>query len=363
MVGIAPCKWVGWGYNVRTRMPSVLHSPCFALLAGLCIPLAAQDGQTVAPEPAEDMVEDVVDASAVMQGQASDAEEAQPGVPELSPASQEEMVQVGREFLQASTDMWYLLANVRSRKDADAAADPMTRLVARIYELDEKMSTSAVVVPDAACAGMMDTMQLRILDSLENVNEEFLSLRRIHCYGSERLIRAFRLAGKAGLFAEDDVDSLTNLPAPYTEEQAAAELARLQKLLVPDQEVHLLLVTVVDAGSANNALPRLRELDQSLRGLAPAAPRGVFADEQAPEVRRVVEPLVQTLWNIRNEIVRLAALPGYGEAAFDDFSEQLDRVFDALEVSHSVWFEDVFDASFRSDLDDAFHDNIKTANH
>lgn len=85
----------------------------------------------------------------------------------------------------------------------------------------------------------------------------------------------------------------------------------------------------------------------------------MFADERAESVRAAIEPLRQALWGIRNEIVRLAALPGYSEAKFDEFSEQLDKVYDALEATHSLWFEDVFDASFRSDLEDAYRENIK----
>lgn len=342
---------------IRTRMKSTVQSTCFALLAGLCMPVAAQDPPAGTPE---EVPSDAADAAVISDEEVVDVEEVQPGAPELSPERQAELEQTCRDFLQASGDMWYLLANVRSKADADAAADRMSALVTRIFELDEKLSGFTVVATDAACAGMMDTMQVRILDSLENVNEEFLSLRRAHCYGSLRLIRAFRLAAKVGLFAEDDVDELTDLPEPYSAEAAAAELERLRNLLAPDQEIHLLLVTVVDSGSAKTAMQRLAELDAALRRLMPVLPRGVFADENAPEVRAVVEPLSRALWNLRNEIVRIAALPGYADAQFDDFSEQMDKVFDTLQATHSVWFEDVFDASFRSDLDDAFHDNLKS---
>ena len=334
-----------------------IQSTWFTLLAGLCIPLAAQEPPA---EGAGKAPADAADAALISDEEVVDVEEVQPGAPELTPENQAELEQTCRDFLQASGDMWYLLANVRSKADANAAADRMTALVTRIYELDEKMGSFTVVTTDAACAGMMDTMQVRILDSLENVNEEFLSLRRVHCYGSKPLMRAFRLAAKVGLFAEDDVDELTDLPEPYSAEAAAAELERLRKLQAPDQEIHLLLVTVVDGGSAQTVVPRLAALDATLRSLVPVQPRGVFAEENAPEVRAVTEPLLRVLWNLRNEIVRIAALPGYADVQFDDFSEQMNKVFDTLQATHSVWFEDVFDASFRSDLDDAFHDNLKT---
>lgn len=328
-----------------------LQSTCLALLAGLCAPVAAEDAAKVAPQPAEEDVVEVADVA--------DVEEVQPGTPPMTDGQREEMERVGREFLQASGDMWLLLSSVRSKEDADAAADRMMALVTKIYELDEKLSTSTVVAPDTACAGVLDSIQGRILDALETVDEEFHSLSRLHCYGSERLIRAFRLAGRAGLFGEEDASFLTGIPQPFTPEQAAAEIVRLGKLLEPDLQICLQLGTVRDSASAQKAVPRLRELEYNLRLLVPPQTPGVFADEREEGVRAAIEPLRQALWGIRNEIVRLASLPGYSEAPFDAFSEQLDKVYDALEVTHSLWFEDVFDASFRTDLEDAYRENIK----
>ena len=328
-----------------------IQSTCLALVAGLCVPVAAEDAADVAPQPADEDVVDVADVA--------DVEEVQPGTPPMTDEQRVEMERVGSEFLQASNDMWLLLSSVRSKNDADDAADRMMALVAKIYELDEKLSTSTVVAPDAACAGVLDNIQGRILDSLETVDEEFHSLSRLHCYGSERLLRAFRLAGRAGLFGEEDARSLAGIPQPFTPEQAAAEIARLGKLLEPDRQICLQLGTVRDSASAQQAVPHLRELEYNLLQLAPPQECGMFADERAESVRTAIEPLRQALWGIRNEIVRLAALPGYSEAAFDEFSEQLDKVYDALEATHSLWFEDVFDASFRSDLEDAYRENIK----
>ena len=339
-------------------MTSFLHSTVFALVAAVCVPASAQGPEAdtaVAPEPAEEDVLEVEDAGGVS------TEEVQPGAPPISDEERKELERVGREFLQASYEMWNLLSGVRSKADADAAADRMTALVARIYALDEKMGDSPVVATDASCNGMLDSLQVLIMDSLESVNEEFLSLRRLHCYGSERLIRAFRLAGRAGLFAEEDVDSLSSLPDPFTPQQAAAELTRLGRLQEQDRNIAKLLATVVDSASAQAAVTRLGELCVALRELTPRERQGVFPDERATEVQAVVEPLRRALWGIRNEIVRLAALPGYAGKPFDSFSEQLDDVFSALEGAHSVWFEDVFDASFRSDLEDAFHENLKTS--
>lgn len=60
--------------------------------------------------------------------------------------------------------------------------------------------------------------------------------------------------------------------------------------------------------------------------------------------------------------MRIASLPGYDEMPYDNFSDALDRVYENLANSHSTWFEDVFDASFRSDLDEALHENVTTSN-
>lgn len=343
-------------YNGRTRMIAVPHSVAFAVLLGLWALPAAAAADGAAPDPADEEIseEEVLDVS--------DVEDVQPGVPAMSEEDRSRMNALGQEFLATSSDMWFLLAGVRSREEADAAADEFTRLVAKTYELDEKMSQCPVVVGEGACAGTLDNMQVQILDSLENVNVEFTCLCRLRCYGSEKLIKAFRLAGKAGLFADEDVDSLTALPRTYTDDEAAAELARLKNLLAPDRALHELLATVKDAASAEAARARLAELDKELRALLPGQPAGVFKDERAAGVTAVTAPLERALWDLRNEIVRIAGLRGYSQEEFDEFSDELDNVFQTIEDVHAVWFQDVFDPSFRSDLEDAFQENVKTAN-
>lgn len=288
-------------------------------------------------------------------------------LPQLS--QQEEIC---RDFLQSVSDLWFLLSGISNRQDADSQAAPFRDLVHRICLLDEQLSASATnsglpaeveaeVHEDAAAAAAaekLDTLQLRILESFDDVNTEFLGLCRLQCYGSSKLARAFEEAAETGMFSEESVE-LLRAPRRFNTKEAEAELVRLKRLEEPDRAVLHVLEQVKDAPSAQKAVAALNQLAERFKALVPAeeTANSEFSDASRANVSTAFEPISPLLWGIRTELVRIAALPGYDTEPYDRFSDALNTVFDALGATHRSWFDDVFDSSFRADLDDAIMEN------
>lgn len=291
----------------------------------------------------------------------------------LPPLSQQEMI--CRDFLQSVSDLWFLLSGISNQKDADAQAAPFRDLVHRICLLDEQLSSSstnsglpaeveAEVHEDAdaaQAAEMLDALQLRILESFEDVNTEFLGLCRQQCYGSAKLAKAFEEAAETGMFAEDSV-RLLHAPRCFNTTEAEAELVRLKHLEEPDRAVLHVLEQVKDVASAQKAVAALTRISERFKTLLPAEDTAdsEFADASRAQVRTAFEPISPLLWGIRTELVRIAALPGYDSEPYDRFSDALNTVFDDLDATHRSWFDDVFDSSFRADLDEAIMENASS---
>ena len=267
--------------------------------------------------------------------------------------------QLGQAFLQTASEMWMLLSGVSSKQDADAAAARFSELVRITFELDNRLSSLPLIAPEAECVGMMDSVQLRILETMDDLHVEFLSICRARCYGSESLVKAFEQAIELGMFAEEDRELLESPGAPLSAEEALAEIARLNRLEAPDREVLHVLEQVQDEEEASKAAVKLTSLSLQLKPLIPAEDmeHREFAPEAAAAAQAVLAPLEPILWAIRSEIVRIAALPGYEAETYDDFSVALDLVFESLGATHTNLFDSVFDASFRTDLDNALREN------
>lgn len=279
--------------------------------------------------------------------------------PEPVSAESNEARQLGMEFLQTASEMWMMLSGVSSKQDADRVAGRFSELVKRTFELDNRLSSLPLVSPEAECVGMMDSVQLRILETMDDLHVEFLSICRAHCYGSERLTLAFEQAIELGMFAEEDRELLQEPGEPLSESESMAEIVRLDRLEQPDREVLDVLVTVQDEQAASKAAVKLTSLSLLFKTLMPAQDvdnRG-FAPTSAEAAREVQAQLEPILWSIRSEIVRIAALPGYEAETYDDFSVALDLVFESLDATHAQLFDSVFDASFRTDLDNALREN------
>lgn len=281
---------------------------------------------------------------------------------------------VGLEFLKATSDMWFLLSGIGNKEEADLAAPRFLELVQRIMELDELLSrlpmvpvvdTSVDAESDAVhVVGMMDGVHLRILEAFEDLNTEFLGLCRQRCYHSERLRVAFCQAVASGMFSEEDVELLQSPPAPLDAEESRHEIVRLKRLVNPVRALLESLELVQDVESADKAAERLMVLTERLQKLMPETYQlnRTFADMTEPAVQEAIAPLIPLLWGIRSEIVRIASLPGYNTEPYNTFADALDSAFESLGETHGFCFENVFDASFRSDLDDAVRENATTSN-
>lgn len=297
-----------------------------------------------------------------------------------APASVEAMTPqeiICRDFLQSVSDLWFLLSGIGNRAEADAQAAPFTELVHRICLLDEQLSASstasglpveveAEVHEDAEIAEKaerLDALQLRILESFDDINAEFLSLCRVQCYGSAKLVKAFTEAAETGMFAEDSLLTLQGQGDSPTDKETEAELARRRNLEAPDRAVLTVLQQVKDASSAQRAVAALTQLAGNLRQLVPekVLDNRSFSDAARARARAAYEPISPLLWGIRTELVRIAALPGYDTESYDSFSDALNAVFENIGATHSEWFDDVFDASFRSDLDEALQENAPSS--
>lgn len=266
---------------------------------------------------------------------------------------------LSEQFLRTAHEMWFLLSGISSREDADKAAPRFLEQVKLTFELDNRLSNMPLISPETECVGMMDGIQMRILETLDDLHAEFLSLCRANCYGSEQLSAVFEQAVQMGLFAETDVELLHQTPVvPLTEEESENEILRIERLLSPDREVLDILEDVQDAESAAEAVAELMQLTQRFKPLEPATDMGsrAFTPETAMKAREAMAPIEPVLWAIRSEIVRIAAIPGYEAETFDSFSDALDAIFELLGSTHRRLFESVFDASFRSDLESALQE-------
>lgn len=268
-------------------------------------------------------------------------------------------LEVGRDLLQTTNDLWLLLAGICNREQADKGALPFTKLTTRLIELDTELTTACMDHEVLVSPESEQLMDLRIGSAFEELLDEFNSICCAHCYGSPSLTRAFRAAIETGFFPEEALAHLQEQNPPYDATEESLELARLRNLLEPDEEVLRTLTEVKDPKSAEQAVGKLRKLSTALTNLMP--PRAYlnrnFADGSAPNVVATRVPLERLLWNIRAELVRIAGLPGYDAASYDNFSDVLNSVFDGLSKTHTTWFNDVFDSSFRSDIAEALEES------
>lgn len=288
-----------------------------------------------------------------------------------APATEATADEVGNMFLNTTSNMWFLLSGIRDRDDADRAAERFSELAKEVFRLDEQFSNMSMnstvqdIDDEDDCAGRLDELQVRILESFEDLNNEFASLCRVHCYGSRKLSQAFQEAVATGMFTEDDMVLLQEVQGPLSEEETRQELARLQRLEEPDRAVLNVLEKVRDAASAEKAVPELARLTRSLLMLQPEQDMTYrsIPDSSVESVRTAFAPIEPVLWGIRNELVRIAGLPDYETEPYDNFSAALESVFDSLGRTHNSFFEAVFDACFRDDMDAAVQEKATTSSH
>ncbi len=267
-----------------------------------------------------------------------------------------------RDLLMATNELWFLLSGIRDKADADRAAQRFGELVSQVSKLDDDLVLGG---EEPQQQESLDQLRYQIMDAYCSVDSEFGGLCRVRCYGSQELVDAFQSAVAGGMFDADDLP-LLEIHRPFSEEEARRELVRLKRLAVPDRALLECLRLVVDSDSAQQTAPELARLTALLRRLMPEnqLKNRNFHNTSAPAVRAVREPVESLLWGIRSEIVRIVALPGYSDEPYDSFSDTLDTVYEALGETHHGCFDDVFDESFRIDLDEAYRENNRatTAN-
>lgn len=303
-------------------------------------------------------------------------------VPSAAPGERESLAaaatqeQICQEFLQTTSDLWFLLSGISNREDADRAADRFLALVHRICLLDERLSSSSTATglpleveeevegrDSSQGSELIESLQVRILESFEDINGEFTGICRLRCYGSEKLTHAFVAAGESGIFPDEALAMLNKPTLPLNENESQEELVRIKRLAEPDRALLDTLRSVNDVATASKATGQLAVLTQRLQSLVP--PRGLgrrsFDSKSQQRAHAASAPLERMLWDIRTELVRIASLPGYDAAAYDAFSDALNAVYESLGATHCRLFDTVFDASFRSDLDEALNENARTA--
>ncbi len=338
-------------YNTRVIMGRLF------LNAGLPLLLAqAASAQGVASAAAELSAEETVPATRPEPALAAPAEGQGNALGAAAVAALEkDPVNAYRDLLVATNELWFLLSGIRDKADADNAARRFGELVSRVNKMDEEL---VLMGDEPQQRESLDQLRYQIMDAYCSVDSEFGGLCRVRCYGSQELVDAFQSAVAGGMFDADDLPLLEE-HKPFTEEEAGAEIARIRQLAEPDRALLENLRRVTDAASAQTLVPELARLTSALRALQPDSKlsKRNFADRSDPTVREVSEPVESLLWGIRSEIVRIAALPGYSDEPYDAFSDTLDEVYAAIGETHIEWFEDVFDESFRIDLDEAYREN------
>ena len=281
-----------------------------------------------------------------------------PGAAESEPTAVQVQRDSGRELVCMCHDMWFLLSAVSDKKQADAAAPLFRSLIDRTIVLTEQLYKEG-----GQDVEILNEMQENLEDSLAELTDEFDSLCKIRCFGSDKLIVEFRYAMEVGMFT-DDYETLLDEPEPHlTEAETKAELGRFKRLVEPDTAVLIALQNVKDAESAGNIAHKLQSLAERLNALIPeeSLQNRDFSPTAGKRARKAYAPLEPLLWGIRAEIVRIASLPGYHKTDFDHFSDALENVFRSLAETHYHFFDEVFDDSFHSDLDEALRENATTS--
>ena len=275
-------------------------------------------------------------------------------------AAAQENERLGARLFQVTNEMWLLLSGVVDRPSADAAAERFRQLAEQSAGMSDRLFDETSKALDLET---LDQDTYRIAEAYEDLSYEFESLCRTHCYGSSSLISAFLGAMRLGIFSDDSAEHLRLSSMMLNDHEAEVELLRLQSLVEPDSELLGILSRVMDEKAARDAVPELRDISNRLRRVLPSLHLDVrnFAEKHHHPLHEVCKKLEPLLWKIRTEIVRIVSLPGYDKEPFDDFSDALDSVFESLGDTHSECFEGVFDASFRSDLDDALHEEAPTS--
>ncbi len=266
-------------------------------------------------------------------------------------------ISVPEQMLAVTNEMWRLLCSVVNKETADQSANRFGQLVHMSWKLSESMFEG-----EAQDVESLDARTYRIAEVYEEASYEFDSLCKTQCYGSAALVNEFLKAMELGVFGDEEREKLQLTHVLLSPADAQREVARLRRMEEVDGELVEQLGRVQDAKSAAAAVGPIVALAGRMNEGRPAHRfgRSNIPETIRPEFLQVCKQLEPVLWKIRNEIVRIVALDGYDREPFDSFSDALDSMYESMSLTHGECFDDVFDASFRMDLDDALHGNIIT---
>ncbi len=261
------------------------------------------------------------------------------------------------QMLVVTNEMWRLLCGVVNKETADLSAARFGQLVKRSWQLSETMFES-----EAQDVESLNAQTYRIAEVYEEASYEFESLCKCQCYGSAALVNEFLKAMELGVFGDEEREKLQLTHVLLSSDDAQREIARLRRMEALDDELLEQLGRVQDAQSAEAVAEPIATLAGRMKEGRPAHRFGRtnMPENARPDFLRVCNELEPILWKIRNEIVRIVALDGYDREPFDTFSDALDSVYESMSLTHGESFDNVFDSSFRMDLDDALHGNIIT---
>ena len=263
---------------------------------------------------------------------------------------------LARLLIQNSAELWLLLSGIQKQEMAEAQAQLFIESVQRLEKLHTQLEFRFNAKPDGFNSEEFESIIQYISELNMAIDEEFLSLWRVDCYGSPALKFAFDRALNEGYFELPDGLSTARTQEQLSAEESHRELIRMQRLLDPDAAVVESLSRVTDANSAALAAAEIKVHTTRLQQLAPTQHEHSLrplACHDSEAYKAAYAPLEKLLWALRNELVRIAALPQYDDAPYDDFSNALDQLFLNIASTHSRWYGEIFDDSFFIDLDDA----------
>lgn len=259
------------------------------------------------------------------------------------------------QMLAVTNEMWRLLCGVVNKETADQSANRFGQLVQKSWKLSETMFQG-----EAQDVESLDAQTYRIAEVYEEASYEFDSLCKSQCYGSAPLVNEFLKAMELGVFGDEEREKLQLTHVLLSPGEAQREMTRLRGMEKVDTELLTQLGRVQNAQSAAAVASQITGLAGRMNKNRPAHRygRANMPENTRQEFLRICDQLQPILWKIRNEIVRIVALDGYDSESFDSFSDALDSVYESLSLTHGECFDEVFDSSFRMDLDDALHGNI-----
>lgn len=278
----------------------------------------------------------------------------------MAPLQDDELQHTQQVHLQIEAlchKIWSQLCALKSTEEAELFAPTFAQDAATISQLDRQLQQLECKEGLSAASKLfMEQNGSKIIELYILVGNEFSQIYQTNCLGSSALQQAFDDALRDGFFYLTRNNLVEHEKEYFTEQEEKAEIERLQALHSPDQDALKCLVQVQDEISAQRVVHELGAPISILHNLRPL-PELAYHEFQASSKNlfvRVSHPLELTLWDIRNEYVRIASNFTTESPAFNNLANTLDELYLTLEETHYPIFAVVFDESFLADMDAAY---------